>query len=101
MRTIFQYFIENEGEMRTFGTVAIDVFTVVIMPLNGISEEFAGSLYFFSDFGQIGEFERRTVFFYQVVHVNIIEEKPIISQTETILWKVECLRYKVVVGVFH
>ena len=41
--------------MRAFGAVAIDVFAVVVVPLNGVPEKLPGCLDFLPDFRQIGE----------------------------------------------
>ena len=87
--------------MRTFRAVAIDVFAVVVVPLDGIAEEFASGLYLFANLGQIGQFEGSAVPLDEVVDVYVIEQHFVVFEVESVLRKVKGLCDEIVVGILH
>jgi hypothetical protein len=60
--------------MRAFGTVAVIVFGVVVITLNGVAEQFAGHLNFLTNFWKVGKFEWGSVFLDQFVNIDLIEQ---------------------------
>jgi hypothetical protein len=65
--------------MRTFGAIAINILTVVIMSLNSIPEQLSCCLDFFANFWQVGKLKWSAVFFDEIVHINFIEQQSVIS----------------------
>ena len=87
--------------MRAFGAIAIEIFAIVIQVVNGIVKMLFRFLYLLANFWQIGNFQRRTVFFYERVQVNPMKMETIILQSEAILRKIKGLVHQVKIGIFH
>ena len=87
--------------MRTFGTIAVHILSVVVIPLNGIPEQLSCVLNFFTDFGKVSKFEWRPVPLNQVMNIYSVEKQAIGIERETVLREIKGLRYEIVVGVFH
>jgi len=84
-----------------FGAVAVNIFSVVVMPLDGIPEEFTSGLDFFTNLRKIRQFKRRTILSNQIVNIDIIKEESVILEIKSVLRKVKGLSDKVVVCVLH
>jgi hypothetical protein len=101
LSAVFEHFIQDKGKMRTFGTVAVHILSVVVIPLNGIPEQFSCVLNFFTDFGKVSKFEWCPVPLNQVMNIYSVEKQAIGIERETVLREIKGLRYEIVVGVFH
>ena len=54
MDIVFQGFFNDEGEVRTLGTVTVIVLSLVFMPFEGCGEHLFGLIDLFADLGQVG-----------------------------------------------
>ena len=88
--------------MGALGTVAIEIFSIVLMFFDGIIKHLFRLLYLHPYFGQEGKLERSTIFFYQLADVNPVEfERIVVVNVKPFLGKMKCLVDEISVCIIH
>ena len=101
MDIVLQCLLENEFELRTLRTVTIVVLSFVAYLAHGIAEHPLGSLNLAGNLRQISDFQRCTIFFDNVHHVDVIDNQGSVFNPELVLRKIEGLSDQVDVFVLH
>ena len=95
MDVVLKRFFHHKGKMRAFGTITIEIFSLVAMLLKSLSKHLLCLIDLLSDFWQIGQLKRRSVFINQRFQVKTIETEVAILYIKAFLGKVKGLFYKI------
>ena len=101
MDIVLQGLLEYEGEMRTFGAVAVVVIALIVNLCHGDIEHSLRSLYLRGDLRQIRYLQRCAVLSDDIHHRDIVKIKCSVFYTEFVLWKLEGLLNQIDVLVLH
>jgi hypothetical protein len=101
MHTMLQRLFYYKREVRAFGTIAIVIITIVLMPFNSIVKHLLGLIDLLTNFRQIRKLEGRTILVYQCLYIQPVELEIIIFYSKAFLRKIEGLMYEVGICVVH
>jgi hypothetical protein len=99
MDIVLQRLFDNEGKMRAFRTIAVEIFAFVVMLFDGGSEHLLGLIDLAPDLGQIRQLHRSAVLVDQGFQIDSIELKIVVFDFETFLREIKGLRHQVGVCV--
>jgi hypothetical protein len=92
-------FFHYKGKMRTLGTIAIVIITLVLVFFKSFGKHILRLIDLHSDLGQIGKLHGSTILIYKRFDVESVEMEISIFYFKTILGKIKCLLYQVGVSV--
>ncbi len=75
MDIVLERLFQNKAEMRRLGAITIGVAAFVVEALDGVAEKHPRVLDVFADFGQVIQFQGRTVFLDDVHQGYIVEQQ--------------------------
>jgi hypothetical protein len=99
MDIVLQRLFDDEGKVRAFGAIAIEIFAFILVLLDRGRKHLLRLVDLITDLGQIRQLQRSAVFVDQGFYIDPIELKIVVFDFETILREVKGLRDEVAVRI--